>query len=63
MGTVTSGTQSPTLGRSLGMTYLPIERAEIGSEFYVRIRDRTAPAQVVELPFYTRKKIMTTKKK
>ncbi len=53
---VTSGTQSPTLGRALGMTYLPIEAAEIGSEFFVQIRNRTAPARVIELPFYSRKK-------
>jgi aminomethyltransferase len=53
---VTSGTQSPTLGRALGMTYLPIEATEVGSEFFVKIRNRTAPARVVELPFYSRKK-------
>jgi aminomethyltransferase len=53
---VTSGTQSPTLGRALGMTYLPIEAAEIGSDFFVQIRNRTAPARVIELPFYSRKK-------
>jgi aminomethyltransferase len=53
---VTSGTQSPTLGRALGMTYLPIEAAEIGTEFFVQIRNRTAPARVIELPFYSRKK-------
>lgn len=53
---VTSGTQSPTLGRALGMTYLPIEATEVGSEFFVRIRNRTAPARVVQLPFYSRKK-------
>ena len=53
---VTSGTQSPTLGRALGMTYLPIEATEIGTEFFVQIRNRTAPARVVELPFYSRKK-------
>jgi len=55
VGEVTSGTQSPTLGRALGMTYLPIEATEVGSEFFVRIRNRTAPAKVVELPFYSRK--------
>jgi aminomethyltransferase len=56
VGLVTSGTQSPTLGRALGMTYLPIEATEIGSEFFVQIRNRTAPARVVEMPFYSRKK-------
>ena len=56
VGEVTSGTQSPTLGKALGMTYLPIEKTEIGTEFYVQIRNRIAPARVVELPFYSRKK-------
>jgi aminomethyltransferase len=56
IGHVTSGTQSPTLGKALGMTYLPIEMTETGSEFFVQIRNRTAPARVVELPFYSRKK-------
>ncbi len=56
VGHVTSGTQSPTLGRALGMAYLPIEATEVGSEFFVRIRNRTAPARVVELPFYSRKR-------
>lgn len=53
---VTSGTQSPTLGKALGMTYLPIEATEVGTEFFVQIRSRTTPARVVELPFYSRKK-------
>jgi aminomethyltransferase len=55
VGYVTSGTQSPTLGKALGMTYLPIEATEVGTEFFVQIRNRTAPARVVELPFYSRK--------
>jgi len=55
-GRVTSGTQSPTLGKALGMTYLPIEKTEIGSEFFIQIRNRTAPARVVELPFYSRER-------
>ncbi len=54
---VTSGTQSPTLGKALGMAYLPIEATEVGTEFFVQIRNRTAPARVVELPFYSRKKV------
>jgi aminomethyltransferase len=56
VGEVTSGTQSPTLGRALGMAYLPIEATEVGTEFFVQIRKRTAPARVVEMPFYSRKK-------
>jgi glycine cleavage system aminomethyltransferase T len=38
------------------MAYLPIEATEIGSEFFVQIRNRTTPARVVEMPFYSRKK-------
>jgi len=56
VGTVTSGTQSPTLGKALGMTYLPISATEVGQEFTVQIRNRAARARVVELPFYSRKK-------
>jgi len=56
VGAVTSGTQSPTLGKALGMTYLPIEAATLGREFFVKIRNRLARARVVELPFYSRKK-------
>lgn len=53
---VTSGTRSPTLEKALGMVYLPVDIAEPGQEFFVHIRERTARARVVELPFYSRKK-------
>jgi aminomethyltransferase len=56
VGQVTSGTRSPTLGRALGMAYLPIEATEVGSEFFVQIRNRIIPARVVDMPFYSRKK-------
>ena len=56
VGEVTSGTQSPTLGKALGMAYLPIEATGVGTEFFVEIRNRSARARVVELPFYSRKK-------
>jgi aminomethyltransferase len=56
VGEVTSGTQSPTLGKALGMAYLPADATGIGSELFVQIRTRMARARVVELPFYSRKK-------
>jgi aminomethyltransferase len=56
IGEVTSGTQSPTLGKALGMAYLPVEATGVGTEFFVEIRNRSARARVVELPFYSRKK-------
>ena len=55
-GAVTSGTQSPTLGKALGMAYLPTKHTEIGTEFFVQIRTRRLRARVIELPFYSRKK-------
>jgi aminomethyltransferase len=56
VGVVTSGTQSPTLGKALAMAYLPPDVAIVGHEVVVRIRNRTARARVVDLPFYSRKK-------
>jgi aminomethyltransferase len=56
VGAVTSGTQSPTLGKALGMAYLPISATEVGREVRIQIRNREARARVTELPFYSRKK-------
>ncbi|RLE32988.1 MAG: glycine cleavage system aminomethyltransferase GcvT [Acidobacteria bacterium] len=56
VGSVTSGTQSPTFGKALGMAYLPTDHTEIGSEFFVQIRSRRLRARVIRLPFYSRKK-------
>jgi aminomethyltransferase len=55
-GTVTSGTFSPYLKKAIGMTYLPIETCEVGSEFQVGIRNKMVSARVVEMPFYKRNK-------
>ena len=51
---VTSGTQTPTVKKSIGMAYLPAANANVGSEFEVDIRGRRARARVVTLPFYKR---------
>jgi len=54
VGTVTSGTQTPTIRKSIGMTYLPIANTAPGSDFEIDIRGRRARARVVPLPFYKR---------
>jgi aminomethyltransferase len=54
VGTVTSGTMSPTLGRPAGMGYVPPALAKPGTELAVEIRGKPVPAVVVALPFYKR---------
>jgi len=56
VGYVTSGTQLPSFGRAMGMAYLPAEAIDVGTEFRIGIRNKTVPARVVDLPFYSRKK-------
>jgi len=55
-GKVTSGTQTPTIKKSIGMAYLPVAHTAPGSEFEIDIRGRRAKARVVQLPFYKRSK-------
>jgi aminomethyltransferase len=54
VGEVTSGTYSPFLKKSIGLTYLPIGSIEVGTEIEIDIRGKQVPARVVELPFYKR---------
>jgi len=51
---VTSGSFSPSLKKAIGLTYLPIEYTEVGTEFEVGIRDNQIKARVVPTPFYKR---------
>jgi len=53
-GVVTSGTQTPTLKKAIGMAYLPIEHTVPGTEFDIDIRGKRARARVVPMPFYKR---------
>ena len=56
MGSITSGTYSPTLDTSIAMGYVLVRYAAPGQELDVDVRGRIARAQVVTLPFYTRAK-------
>lgn len=51
IGTVTSGTFSPTLDRGIGMGYVDTEHAKAGTDIQVSIRNRSIPGCVVSLPF------------
>lgn len=55
-GIVTSGSPSPTLGKHVGLGFVPPSHAAIGSTFGVRIRDKVVSATVVDTPFYKRAK-------
>ncbi len=54
VGTVSSGTFSPTLDKPIAMAFVQPEAAALGAELAVDIRGRLEAAQVVELPFYRR---------
>jgi aminomethyltransferase len=51
-GQVTSGGPSFTLKCNIGMAYLPVEHATLGTRFQIQIRNRFCDAEVVALPFY-----------
>ncbi|WP_300286423.1 glycine cleavage system aminomethyltransferase GcvT [uncultured Alistipes sp.] len=51
IGTVTSGTMSPTLKKGIGMGYVDAAHAAAGTEIAVVIREKPIRAQVVKTPF------------
>ena len=54
VGSVTSGTMSPTLGDAIGLGYVPVEYTEPGTNVDVVVRGREKRARVESLPFYER---------
>ncbi len=51
IGYVTSGTQSPSLSKAIGMAYVDKEFSAEGSDIFVVVRDKALKAQVVKMPF------------
>jgi aminomethyltransferase len=51
VGAVTSGAPSPTLGKSIGLGYVPPGLAEPGGALAICVREREIPARIVETPF------------
>ena len=51
IGYVTSGTQSPSLGKAIGMAYVRKDFSSEGSDVFVVVRDKALKAQVVKMPF------------
>jgi len=51
IGSVTSGTQSPSLGKAIGMGYVRKVFTPLETIIYIKIRDKLLQAKVVKIPF------------
>lgn len=51
IGKVTSGTQSPSLNKAIGMGYVNTAFAKADTEIYILIRDKAIKAKVCKIPF------------
>ncbi|MGG3623899.1 glycine cleavage system aminomethyltransferase GcvT [Bacillus gobiensis] len=56
VGEVTTGTQSPTLKKNIGLALIAKEHSEPGTIVDVQVRSRVLKAKVVKTPFYKRQK-------
>ncbi len=54
IGRVTSGTQSPSLQKAIGLGYVNQAFSKEGSEIFIKIRDNKVKGKVVKLPFATK---------
>jgi aminomethyltransferase len=52
IGKVTSGTQSPSLNKAIGLGYVNTAFAKADSEIFISIRDKQIKAKVVKIPFF-----------
>ena len=51
IGIVTSGTQSPSMNKAIGMGYVSSAFAKLDTEIFITIRDKAIKAKVVKIPF------------
>lgn len=51
IGVVTSGTMSPTSKQGIGLGYVKPEYAKLGTEIYIKVRNKSLKAEVVKPPF------------
>jgi aminomethyltransferase len=51
IGTVTSGTQSPTLQKPVALGYIDINYAKIDTPVFIKIRNKLLASKVVKMPF------------
>jgi aminomethyltransferase len=51
IGEVTSGTMSPVLQKGIAMGYVPLSFSKIGTEIFIKVRDKLLKAMVAKTPF------------
>lgn len=56
IGYVTSGTQSPTLKKNIGLALIKSDHNEVGKELEVEVRKKRIKAKIIKTPFYARPK-------
>lgn len=52
IGEVTSGTMSPMLKKGIGMAYIKKPFTKLGTQIFIKVRDKKLAAEIVKLPFY-----------
>ncbi|WP_353106569.1 glycine cleavage system aminomethyltransferase GcvT [Acetoanaerobium noterae] len=52
IGVVTTGYQSPTLQKSIGLALIDAQYVALGNEIYIDIRNKKVPAKIVSRNFY-----------
>ena len=52
IGVVTSGTQSPSLDKAIGLGYVKSELKAPGTEIFIEVRNKSLKAEISKIPFY-----------
>jgi len=52
IGVVRSGTQGPSINKAIGTAWILTEFSKLGTEIYVKVREKLLKAVVVKMPFY-----------
>jgi aminomethyltransferase len=52
IGTVASGTFGPSVNKAIGMAYVPVDAAKVGTPFKIRQGTRELAATICKMPFY-----------
>jgi len=54
IGFVTTGYNSPTLKKNIGLAMVDIDHSALGSEIFIQIRKKALKARVIKRKFYTK---------